>query len=97
MLISTIASPAHRPKTLRLYINRQNAIGFDEAETVEPTQEIELKDSNYNTEGIVVINLRFVKLIFLNHLCIDILLQQPLVLVGHDPSDETSFYCTRRH
>lgn len=63
-------SPAHRPKTLRLYINRQNAIDFDEAETVEPTQEIELADSNYDAEGTAVINLRFVKFQRVNSLTV---------------------------
>ena len=53
--------PGHRPKTLRLYSNRRNAIGFDDAEEIEPTQEIELSESSYNTDGVAIINLRFVK------------------------------------
>jgi PITH domain len=51
----------HRPKTLRLFTNRQNAIGFDEAESVEPTQELELTETSYDAEGTAIINLRFVK------------------------------------
>lgn len=54
-------STEHRPKTLRLFTNRQNAIGFDEAESVEPTQELELTETSYDAEGTAIINLRFVK------------------------------------
>jgi hypothetical protein len=54
-------SEGHRPKTLRFYTNRPNAIGFDEAEGVEPTQEIELTEESYDAEGIATVNLRFVK------------------------------------
>jgi PITH domain len=54
-------SPTHRPKTLRIFINRPNAIGFDEAETVQPTQVIELTEQNYSKEGTAIINLRYVK------------------------------------
>jgi hypothetical protein len=54
-------SPGYRPKTLRLFINRPNAIGFDEAESVEATQEIELTETSYDSEGTAIVNLRFVK------------------------------------
>jgi NADPH-dependent 7-cyano-7-deazaguanine reductase QueF-like protein len=54
-------SPGHRPKTLRLYSNRRNAIGFDEAEEIEATQEIDLSESSYDAQGTAIINLRFVK------------------------------------
>lgn len=54
-------SAGHRPKTIRLFINRSNAIDFDEAETVEPTQEIELSESSYDAEGVALVNLRYVK------------------------------------
>jgi len=63
-------SEGHRPKTLRFYTNRPNAIGFDEAEGVEPTQEIELTEENYDAEGIATINLRFVKFQRVNTLSI---------------------------
>ena len=54
-------STGYRPETLRLFTNRQNAIGFDEAESVEPTQELELTETSYDAEGTAIINLRFVK------------------------------------
>ena len=63
-------SEGHRPKTLRLFINRSNAIDFDEAESVEPTQEIELQESSYDSEGLVLINLRFVKFQRVNSLSV---------------------------
>jgi len=36
-------------------------IGFDEAESNEATQEIELKEGDYNSEGTAIVNLRYVK------------------------------------
>jgi hypothetical protein len=53
-----------------LYINRQNAIGFDEAESIEPTQEIVLSESSYGAEGTAAINLRFVKFQRVNSLTV---------------------------
>jgi hypothetical protein len=66
-------SPGHRPKTLRLFINRQNAIGFDEAESVESTQEIELTETSYDAEGTATVNLRFVKFQRVNSLSVRLL------------------------
>ena len=63
-------SAPHRPKTVRLFINRSNAIDFDEAENIEPTQEIELSDSSYDSEGLALFNLRFVKFQRVNSLSI---------------------------
>ena len=66
----TCHSKDHSPKTLRLYINRQNAIGFDEAESIEPTQEIVLSESSYDEDGTAGINLRFVKFQRVNSLTV---------------------------
>jgi len=70
----TCHSKDHCPKTLRLYVNRQNAIGFDEAESIEPTQEIELSESNYDEDGTAIINLRFVKFQRVNSLTVSLFL-----------------------
>lgn len=53
-------SPGHRPKTLRLFSNLRNVIGFDEAEEIEATQEVDLSE-RYDAQGTAIINLRFVK------------------------------------
>jgi PITH domain len=70
-------SPGHRPKTLRLYNNHRNAIGFDEAEETQATQEIELSESSYNEEGTAIINLRFVKFQRVNTLSVPYLDSDP--------------------
>ncbi|KAK3821473.1 MAG: PITH domain-containing protein [Benniella sp.] len=49
---------AKAPKTVKLYVNRLS-LGFDEAESVEPTQIIELTDEHYKGNGLIP--LRFVK------------------------------------
>lgn len=49
-----------RPKTVKIYINTQNVIGFDEADSLEPTQEITLEESDWK-DGTAVINTRFVR------------------------------------
>lgn len=46
------------PKTIKLYANRQN-MDFDDAESVQETQTLEVKDSDL--DGNSIINLRFVK------------------------------------
>ena len=72
-------SAGHRPKTIRLFTNRQNAIGFDEAESVEATQELNLTDTNYNAEGTAVINLRFVKFQRVNTLTVFLSFENVLI------------------
>jgi len=64
------SSEGHRPKSLRLFINRSNAIDFDEAESTEPTQELELSESSYDSEGIALVNLRYVKFQRVNSLTV---------------------------
>ena len=51
-----------RPKTLHLYTNRSNVIGFDEADDAPATQKMELKDSDWDSKtGTAKVELRFVK------------------------------------
>ena len=51
-----------RPKTIRLYTNRANVLGFDEAEDVEATQSITLTERDWDEKtGTAKIELRFVK------------------------------------
>lgn len=50
-----------RPEVIQLYINKPQNIDFDEAEELEPTQIIELKDSDWNADGTANVSLRFVK------------------------------------
>lgn len=51
-----------RPKTIRLYTNRQHNLGFEEAEDIAPTQEFELKPSDWDeSTGTAKLELRFVK------------------------------------
>lgn len=51
-----------RPKTIHLYINSQNNLGFEEAADIEPTQKIELEKKDWDQEtGTAVVELRFVK------------------------------------
>ncbi|KAF9928912.1 Thioredoxin-like protein 1, partial [Modicella reniformis] len=49
---------ANAPKTIKLYVNRLS-LGFDEAESVEPTQVISLTEEHYQGNGLIP--LRFVK------------------------------------
>ncbi|KAF2876239.1 PITH domain-containing protein [Massariosphaeria phaeospora] len=51
-----------RPKTIRLYTNRQHNLGFEEAEDIPPTQVIELKPSDWDEKtSTAKVELRFVK------------------------------------
>ena len=51
-----------RPKELKLYSNRPNVLGFDEAEDVAATQEITLGERDWDeTTGSAKVELRFVK------------------------------------
>lgn len=59
-----------RPKTIKLYSNRPHNLDFDQAESTEPTQEIEISASDWNAEGTANIPLRFVKFQNINSLVI---------------------------
>jgi len=48
----------HAPKTIKIYANRLN-IGFDETDSIEETQSLELSKTNYEENAIIP--LRFVK------------------------------------
>ena len=51
-----------RPKTIKLYSNRANILGFDEAEDIPATQEITLQPQDWDEKtGTARIELRFVK------------------------------------
>ncbi|KAJ6262479.1 Thioredoxin [Drechslerella dactyloides] len=49
-----------RPKTIKLYTNNAHILGFDEADSKEPIQQIEIKDEDWK-DGTVSLNTRFVK------------------------------------
>lgn len=51
-----------RPKKLKFYVNRPNIVGFEEAESITPTQEVDISPESWDKKtGTVVINTRFVK------------------------------------
>ena len=51
-----------RPKTIHLYTNRSNVLGFDEADGLTPTQTITLDESSYDAKTATAkLDLRFVK------------------------------------
>ena len=51
-----------RPKTIKVYINRANVLGFDEADDLAETQAFELKSSDWDEKtGTAILPLRFVK------------------------------------
>ncbi|KAF7560863.1 hypothetical protein G7046_g3302 [Stylonectria norvegica] len=50
-----------RPGTIHIYINRPQNMDFGEADDTEPTQAVELTSEDWNDDGTVNINLRFVK------------------------------------
>lgn len=51
-----------RPKTLRLYVNRSQVLGFDEAEDIPPVQELTIQPEDYDAKtGTAKVELRFVK------------------------------------
>lgn len=51
-----------RPKKLKFYVNRPNIVGFEEADSITPTQEVEITPESWDKKtGTVVINTRFVK------------------------------------
>ena len=49
----------HAPKTIKIYANRLN-IGFDETDSIEETQSINLSKEDYE-ENAIIVPLRFVK------------------------------------
>lgn len=56
------SSDLMRPKTIRVFQNTHNNIGFDEAEGLEPTQEVVLKPSDWDAKTKTAkAELRFVK------------------------------------
>ncbi|KAL1842099.1 hypothetical protein VTJ49DRAFT_6081 [Mycothermus thermophilus] len=50
-----------RPRTIKLFTNKPHNLGFDEAEDLSATQEIEISSDDWNAEGTANIPLRFVK------------------------------------
>ncbi|KAK8137838.1 thioredoxin [Apiospora sp. TS-2023a] len=50
-----------RPKTIKLFTNRPHNLGFDEAEDIQPTQEIEIGENDWNANGTANVGLRFVR------------------------------------
>ncbi|KAF3906239.1 Thioredoxin [Dactylellina cionopaga] len=50
-----------RPRNIKIYTNNAHILGFDEAESKEPIQSVELSESDWNDNGTAVINTRFVK------------------------------------
>jgi thioredoxin len=52
------ASKAHAPKSIKLYVNRPT-LGFDEVDSVEPTQTLDLTEEDYADDKLIP--LRFVK------------------------------------
>ncbi|KAH6660627.1 thioredoxin [Truncatella angustata] len=50
-----------RPKTIKLFTNRPHNLGFDEADDIQPTQEIEIQEGDWNANGTASISLRFVR------------------------------------
>ncbi|KAK4240821.1 PITH domain-containing protein [Achaetomium macrosporum] len=50
-----------RPRTIKLFTNKPHNLGFEEAEDLSATQEIQLSEKDWNAEGTANIPLRFVK------------------------------------
>ncbi|KAI8954230.1 thioredoxin [Xylaria longipes] len=50
-----------RPKTIKLFTNRPHNLGFDEADDIDPTQTIEIGESDWNSNGTANLPLRFVR------------------------------------
>ncbi|KAI1169568.1 thioredoxin [Nemania sp. FL0916] len=53
--------PPNRPRMIKLFTNRPHNLGFDEAEDIDPTQTIEIEESDWNQNGTVSLPLRFVR------------------------------------
>ena len=50
-----------RPKTIQLYTNRPNILGFEEADDIPATQSVTLSEEDWDLNGTATISLRFVK------------------------------------
>lgn len=50
-----------RPKTIHFYINKPHILGFEEAEGIQATQTVVLKQKDWDSAGTANIALRFVK------------------------------------
>ncbi|KAI0003188.1 DUF1000-domain-containing protein [Xylariaceae sp. FL0662B] len=50
-----------RPRTLKLFTNRPHNLGFDDADDIDPTQTIEIGESDWNSNGTANLGLRFVR------------------------------------
>lgn len=60
-----------RPKTIKLFTNRPHNLGFDEADDLPPTQQIELSASDWDgATGTANVGLRYVKFQNINSLVI---------------------------
>lgn len=57
-LVTLPSAAAQAPKTIKLFVNRAN-LGFDDAESEEPAQEIEVTEAQ--ARGDEAIQLRFVR------------------------------------
>ena len=60
-ITSHATEAAARPQLIKLYSNSPHNLGFDEAEDMQATQEIELKASDWNDKATASIPLKFVK------------------------------------
>lgn len=57
---TTVASKiAQAPKTIKLFVNSSSTLGFDDAESLDPAQEIELTEKQ--AKGEEAVQLRFVR------------------------------------
>lgn len=50
-----------RPKTLQLFSNRHNILGFEEADDLEPTQTLTISKDDWDATGTATVLTRFVK------------------------------------
>lgn len=71
-----------RPAVIKLFTKLSHNLGFDEAEDLAATQEIELSEGDWNNEGTANIPLRFVKFQNINSLVV-------FVVAGDGSSEKT--------
>jgi len=61
-ITSCVGDEVMRPKTIKFYTNRANVLGFDEADSIEAVQTIELTEKDWDKEKMTAkLDLRFVK------------------------------------
>lgn len=60
-ITSHATEEAARPRVIKLYSNNPHNLGFDEAEDMQATQEIELSEADWNDTATASIPLKFVK------------------------------------